>query len=497
MKKYVLQRILRSILSILIVTTIAFVLVYSLVPRQDIFVSDPTYTKLKAQPDELLDYENVTYQSNGYLDYYNPSQLCTAATSTDAEYTDCVDGNGKQYIDAWAQANSKWVVNTMPMSGKPYATREIPTLEKVVRFYGSFLQIDHPWRVQDASNPDLSRGLGLSMNENVGLAVTCDGCESKNQLYINGTFPFIHQNFIKINLGKAYPTYKGQDVTQVIGGSQGSPVSRQVTFETGKTGNSALDFGTCKYRPSDRLDRLDKENFNDNYTDCLSVNDAPSMLSMSFITGVMSVILAYAIAVPAGVVMARKKGMFVDRFGVAIITVLISVPSLASVYFFRMIGSSFFGMPENFPTLGPSNPLSYVMPTIILALLSVSGIMMWIRRYMIDQQSADYVKFAKAKGLSDKEISKNHIFKNAIIPITAGIPASVIGAIAGATITEQVFAMPGMGKMLPDAILQHNNAIVIGLVFIFTTMSIISVLLGDILLTKVDPRIKLDTKGGK
>ncbi|WZU02805.1 ABC transporter permease [Erysipelothrix sp. D19-032] len=140
--------------------------------------------------------------------------------------------------------------------------------------------------------------------------------------------------------------------------------------------------------------------------------------------------------------MARKKGMFVDRFGVAIITVLISVPSLASVYFFRMIGSSFFGMPENFPTLGPSNPLSYVMPTIILALLSVYGIMMWIRRYMIDQQSADYVKFAKAKGLSDKEISKNHIFKNAIIPITVVFQGSVIGAIAGATITEQVFAMP-------------------------------------------------------
>ncbi|WZU02804.1 hypothetical protein MGH68_08035 [Erysipelothrix sp. D19-032] len=166
------------------------------------------------------------------------------------EYTDCVDGNGKQYIDAWAQANSKWVVSNMPMSGKAYATREIPTLEKVVRFYGSFLQIDHPWRVQDASNPDMSRGLGLSMNENVGLAITCEGRESKNQVYINGSFPFIHQNFIKINLGKAYPTYKGQEVTQVIGGSQGSPVSRQVTFETGKTGSSRLDFGTCKYRPS-------------------------------------------------------------------------------------------------------------------------------------------------------------------------------------------------------------------------------------------------------
>ena len=116
---------------------------------------------------------------------------------------------------------------------------------------------------------------------------------------------------------------------------------------------------------------------------------------------------------------------------------------------------------------------------------------------MIDQSNADYVKFARAKGLSQGEIFRSHILKNAIIPIVNGIPASIILCISGALITESAFAVPGMGKMLPDAIKTTNNNMVITLVFIFTTLSILSVLIGDILMTVVDPRISLTEKGGK
>lgn len=110
------------------------------------------------------------------------------------------------------------------------------------------------------------------------------------------------------------------------------------------------------------------------------------------------------------------------------------------------------------------------------------------------QQNADYVKFAKAKGLSQKEISKNHILKNAIIPIVNGIPMSIILAISGAVITESLFAIPGMGKMLPDAIKTANNNMVITITFIFTTLSVLSVFVGDLLMTFVDPRISLNVK---
>ena len=72
---------------------------------------------------------------------------------------------------------------------------------------------------------------------------------------------------------------------------------------------------------------------------------------------------------------------------------------------------------------------------------------------------------------------------------------SIIGAITGATITETVFAAPGMGKMLPDAIMANNNPIVIAVVFIFTTVAVTSVLLGDLTMAMVDPRINLAERG--
>jgi len=126
----------------------------------------------------------------------------------------------------------------------------------------------------------------------------------------------------------------------------------------------------------------------------------------------------------------------------------------------------------------------------------VAGRMMWMRRYMIDQSSMDYVKFARAKGLSENEIFYKHIFRNAIGPIAHGIPGAIIFCISGALITEGVYSIPGMGKILPDSINIYNNTMVIGLTFIFTVLSILSTFLGDWLLTLVDPRISLDEKRG-
>ena len=156
-------------------------------------------------------------------------------------------------------------------------------------------------------------------------------------------------------------------------------------------------------------------------------------------------------------VMARLKGKLPDKIGIALVTVMISAPSLAFVYFFRYLGNTLFGLPLSFPTYGAGDIKSYILPTFILGFLNVSGLVIWVRRYMIDQQSADYVKFAKSKGLTSKEISRRHIFKNAVIPIANGIPGSIILSIAGATITETIFAVPGMGKMLPDACLLYTS----------------------------------------
>ena len=93
-----------------------------------------------------------------------------------------------------------------------------------------------------------------------------------------------------------------------------------------------------------------------------------------------------------------------------------------------------------------------------------------------------------------EHLFKKHILKNAIVPIANGLPSAIILTISGAVITETVFAIPGMGKLLPDSIGAYNNNMIIALTFIFTSLSILSVLFGDILITLIDPRINLAEK---
>ena len=207
-------------------------------------------------------------------------------------------------------------------------------------------------------------------------------------------------------------------------------------------------------------------------------------------------IISYAIAIPLGSAMARHKNTWIDSFSTGALTFLLALPTIALVYIVRLIGSS-IGLPDSFPILGAGDWRSYVLPAVILGLLGAPSTAIWIRRYMIDLQSQDFVRFARAKGLSEKEISNKHIFKNAMVPLVSGIPGAVIGVIGGATLTETVFAFPGMGKMLIDSVKASNNSMVVGLVFIFTCISIFSLLLGDIWMTIIDPRIKLTEKGGK
>ena len=220
------------------------------------------------------------------------------------------------------------------------------------------------------------------------------------------------------------------------------------------------------------------------------------MIASSSIIGLIGIAIAYLIAIPLGSYMALFKNSWFDSISTATLTFMMSLPTIALVYIVRLAGS-FFGLPDSFPVLGAQDWRSYVLPSLILGLLSAPFIAVWIRRYMIDLQSQDFVRFARAKGLSEQEISNKHIFKNAMVSLVSGIPASIVSVITGATLTETIFAYPGMGKMLIDSVRASNNAMVVGLVFIFTALTIFSLLVGDILMTMIDPRIKLTSKGGK
>ena len=150
-------------------------------------------------------------------------------------------------------------------------------------------------------------------------------------------------------------------------------------------------------------------------------------------------------------------------------------------------------LPTTFDMLEPS-ALMYILPVISLALPSVANLMKWLRRYMIDQMNADYVKFARSGGLSESQIFTKHVLKNAIIPIVHGIPAGVLGALTGAIITERVYMVPGIGNVLTTAINKYDNGVIVGVALFYALLSVASFILGDVLMSVMDPRISFTSK---
>ena len=496
-RSYIWKRLIRSLFSILAIMVVVFIMVYSLVPRDNIFFNDGTYTKLGGKPDEKRDYVMRTWQKLGYLDYVTINIYCEGLYGSDTDkVAACIVPESKESSDFVDYYEGKgYTVETYQINKRVYAYKDIPVMNRLISWFKTLIIIDHPWKIQDPNNPDLPRYIRPGLTETGGLALRASGTIHKYLLYTDTNFPYIHQNIITLNLGTSYPTYQGLDVLDVIFNYQGVEKKREVTFETGYTGETSIIFGTLKYK--ENLDRLEKQKFADNYADGKLLKNQQSMIGTSFLMGIFSLILAYGLGLPIGLAMAKNKDGLIDKLGMVYIIFIIAVPSLAYIYVFRYLGTKFFGLPTVFPTLGAGDIRSWILPIISLSLPSISSLMLWTRRYVVDQMNSDYVKFAKAKGLNQGEIFTGHIFKNAIIPIAQGIPSSLAGCITGAIITESIYSVGGMGKMLPDATKQYNNIMVVALTFLFSSISVLSVLMGDLVLTWVDPRIQLAEKEGR
>ena len=109
---------------------------------------------------------------------------------------------------------------------------------------------------------------------------------------------------------------------------------------------------------------------------------------------------------------------------------MMSLPTIALVYIVRLAGSS-MGLPDSFPVLGAQDWRSYVLPSVILGLLSAPGLAVWIRRYMIDCTLKTLSVLHVPKGFLRKKFPRKHIFKNAMVPIVTGIPVQLVLVISG------------------------------------------------------------------
>ena len=207
--------------------------------------------------------------------------------------------------------------------------------------------------------------------------------------------------------------------------------------------------------------------------------------------GVMAMALSLLVGIPLGAAMARSKGKWPDKLGTGFIILIQAVPSAVYFLFIQMYATKGTGIPMLYDS---AVPLSWVLPIISLALPSIASYGMWMRRYMVDQMNQDYVKLARAKGVSNHRITMRHVFRNAFVPMVQTIPGSLLFTIMGSLYVESIYSVPGMGGLLINVIQRQDNTMVPALILIFASVGVVGLILGDVLMVMVDPRISL-TRG--
>ena len=219
---------------------------------------------------------------------------------------------------------------------------------------------------------------------------------------------------------------------------------------------------------------------------------APKM-KVSMKVGLISMIVSLPLGMALGALMARSKGGLADKLGNAYIVFIQAVPNAVYFIFIQLYGSSWFNLSVLYK---PEDWTSLILPVISLALPSISSYAMWLRRYMVDETNKDYIKLARAKGVPNTTIWFRHVFRNSVVPMVNLIPGSILLTISGSIYVESLCSIPGMGGLLVDVIKRQDNNMVLALVVIFASLSILGLLLGDILMGIVDPRISFSKKEG-
>ncbi|MDF2589930.1 MAG: Oligopeptide transport system permease protein OppB [Anaerocolumna sp.] len=209
--------------------------------------------------------------------------------------------------------------------------------------------------------------------------------------------------------------------------------------------------------------------------------------------GGSSLVLSLLVGIPLGTIMARSKGKFWDKFGTGFIVFIQAVPAAVYYLFIQVFGHDIFGVSMLFDK---NNISTWILPIISMSLGNIAYYSMWLRRYMVDESNKDYVKLAVAKGVSSKDIMMKHIFRNAFVPMIQYIPSSFLNTIIGSIYVESLYSVPGMGGLLVDVVKRQDNTMVQAIVILFATVGILGLILGDLLMTIVDPRISFNKKGG-
>ena len=225
----------------------------------------------------------------------------------------------------------------------------------------------------------------------------------------------------------------------------------------------------------------------------------------TFRLSLASLLLAWVVAIPVGVHAAVNRYTARDNFLTFLTFLGISIPNffLGLILLYFVATTDWLNLPTGGMTAWYHDELGFwaqvwdyirhlILPTIVLATATMAGWMRQMRGQMMDALSADYVRTARSKGLSERIVLYKHALRNAINPLITMAGFAISALLSGAAITEVVFSYPGLGNMLLNAVLQKDLYVAMAGLMMGSVLLILGNLIADLMLAVVDPRIRYD-----
>ena len=225
----------------------------------------------------------------------------------------------------------------------------------------------------------------------------------------------------------------------------------------------------------------------------------------SFILGVISFVFEILIAIPLGIVAAKKQYSFTDYFTTVVSMVCISMPTffvatlLKYVFALKLGWLDISGMitPKTHDTLSSFGKFldvakHFILPSITLIIISIGGLMRYTRTNMLEVLNADYIRTARAKGVPEKKVINYHAFRNTLVPLVTTLGGSLPGLFSGALITETLFAIRGIGYASYNSMVAGDIPFTMFYLSFISILTLLGNLISDLLYGVVDPRVRLE-----
>ncbi|MBU2957944.1 ABC transporter permease [Paracoccus sp. 1_MG-2023] len=201
-----------------------------------------------------------------------------------------------------------------------------------------------------------------------------------------------------------------------------------------------------------------------------------------------ALLVAFAIGLPAGVIMALTRGRAVSRWIMGLVLACQSMPTFWSGIMMILV----FGVWLKWlPPSGTGSLAHLVMPSIALGLLSLATYARITRSAVVDELGRDYVRSARARGVRTPRLVRRHLLRNSAIPVISITALEISQLLAGAVIVETVFAWPGLGQLTVQSVASRDFAVVQAVVLLGAFATIFANLAADILYSVIDPRVRL------